>query len=134
MTRFGSSNKVIISNIEVLPSWLPRIFNQAITPLLWRYAVGLSRIHNFLAMLICTGEEPYRLATLSVPSGQHIAGYSRIGMSNMRSIINVVDRRRKVKRLGIGAHWTILSALPTLFSAAFLPTIASKTTRFGRSN
>ena len=120
---FSGANKIVISNVEVFPDWLPGALNQAITPLLRRDLILRCGVHDLFAMFVGAREKPNILAACPVPASKYIARNCCVGMTNMRGVIYIVNRCGEIELAG-GRHGHILPSL------RLLVTIASNTSRF----
>ena len=99
MARFGGANEIVICRIDSLQYWQPLVLDQVIDPLLRGYSPGICRPLHFGAVLINPGKEPHLFTALAMPTGQNIASGGRIGMTDVRRIIYVIDRCRQIKSL-----------------------------------
>ena len=57
MAWLGRANEIIIGDVERFPDWLPRIFNEAIAPILWGNAILLGGVEHLLAVFISACQE-----------------------------------------------------------------------------
>ena len=61
---------------------------------------GLGRgLLNLLAMFVEPGEKEHVTSTQPPVARQHVGGNGGVGVSDMRHVVHVVDRRRDVKGL-----------------------------------
>ena len=99
MAWFGGANEIVICRIDSLQYRQPFAFDQVIDPLLRGYSPGICRPLHFGAVLINPGKEPHLFTALAMPTGQYIAGGGRVGVTDVRCIIDVIDRCRQIKSL-----------------------------------
>src|SRR3546814_1717583 len=60
-----------------------------------RFDTGdLGRFLDLLAMLVSAGQEHHVTAVEPLEARQHVAGQRRVGMPDMRLVVDVIDRRR----------------------------------------
>ena len=104
----SGTDEVIIGDIEIAPQRFPRLFYEAIAPILRCYLIRFRSTKDLLSMLICASEIPDRFTASPMPTSEYIAGDRGVGVAYMRRIVDVVDRRREVEGLG---HWRILTSL-----------------------
>ncbi len=109
-------DEVVVGDVEGAPDRAPLVLDQPVGPLLGRDVVRLGGAEHLLAVLVGAGQEPDLLPALAMPSGQDVAGHRRVGVPDVRHVVDVVDRRRQVEGLvGLGASVGVghPSRLPT---------------------
>jgi len=65
--------------------------------LLWRNVASGSGTLYFLSMLVSTCEKKCLITDHLVKTGQDIGEYGSVGMSDMRGVVNVINRSGDVK-------------------------------------
>jgi len=105
MARFGGADEIIICDIQSVPDWLPFVDDQVVAPLLRCGVVSGSGVEDFLTVFICAGQKPDVLPALTVPASEDIASDSRVCMSDMWRVVDVINRRRYIESLVVtSAH------------------------------
>src|SRR3972149_10983428 len=59
---------------------------------LWRFIVSCRSLLHLLSMLICTCKEHDFMTTHAIVPCKDIRGYCSVCMTNVRDIVNVIDR------------------------------------------
>src|SRR5262249_44460072 len=92
VARLGGADEVVVADIE-LPGHLAESRRNSVGKLLRRDAGRARRLLDLLAMFIGAGQEPDATPIEPHESRQHIAGYRRIGMAQVRQVVDIIDRR-----------------------------------------
>ena len=58
---------------------------------------------NFLSMFIEAGEKKHVASSQSPVASQHVGSHGGIGVADMRHVVDVINRRRDVKGVGIAS-------------------------------
>lgn len=99
VTPLRRADEVVVRDLQVFPEGLPGFVDKLVRPLLRADAVRLRGAHDLLAMLVRAGEIPHPLAALTVPAGEHVACDGRIGVAQVRSVVDVINGGGDVVRL-----------------------------------
>ena len=108
VTRLRGADEVVIGCVDGVENRQPRVCHESVSPCLGGDAIGLRCPHDLLTMLIGAREEPDILSAHPVPARQDIAGRRRVRVPDVGSVVDVVDRRGQVERLGLRGHaWSL---------------------------
>ena len=97
MPGLSGADEVVIGRIHRFQDRQPRGFDQAVHPLLRCDAAGVRGSLHLGAVLVGAGQEPDILSALTMPAGQEIASRRRIRVTDVRGIVDVVDRRCRIE-------------------------------------
>lgn len=61
--------------------------------------MALAVLQDLFTVLICSSKQKSAVALLALPAGQDIRGNLGVGVSDVRGVIDVKNRRRDIKRL-----------------------------------
>ncbi len=92
------ANEIVVGEAEALPA-CTESFGDLIGKLLRSFAGCLRRSLDLLSVLIGACQEPGVVAQHAMPASDRIAGNRRVGVSNVRTRIHVVDWGRDVELL-----------------------------------
>ena len=98
VSLFGRADEVVVGDLEVGPHRRPAR-DHLVGPRLRIHAVLARRALDLLAVLVGSGQEVGPVAAQTVVPGGGIGGDRRIGVTDVRNVVHVVDRRRYVKRI-----------------------------------
>ena len=102
MWRVCRSDKGIVGNVETFPKCLE--LGRQLVAMGLRVDAGFGRgLLNFLSMFIEPGEKEDVAASQAPVASEDVGSDGRIGVSDMRHVVHVIDRRRDVKGIGM-AH------------------------------
>ena len=96
MSGLGSANKVIVGNVQIFPEIFESTCHSA-SQFSRAYSLFLSRLGNFISVLIGSGKKEYAMSFESVISRQDVSSYCSISVSYMRDIVDVVDRSSHIE-------------------------------------
>ena len=96
--RFRRPHEVVVRNVQALPELL-KLRRELVAMRLRRDAPLRSGLLNFLAVFVEAGEEKDVVAFETLVAGQHICRNRRVGMADVRDIVDVVNGSRDVKGL-----------------------------------
>src|SRR5215213_8945376 len=102
MARLGCADEVVVSDVQKASHTAERA-GDLIGKLLWRETARLSRALNLLPVLVGAGQKPDVLTVQPHESRQHVAGYGRVSVTEMRQVVDVIDRRGQKIWL-VGSH------------------------------
>src|SRR5262249_21126712 len=97
VARLGGAYEVVIADAEQ-PRHVAEAGGIAVGQLLWRDPGYSRRLLDLLAVLVGAGEEPHPPPVEPHEPGQRVTGHRRIGVAQMRQIVDVIDRGRDEKR------------------------------------
>ena len=95
MAGFGGSNEIVVFDVQTRPDLL-EIFRQPIDILSDRHTLFSGGRRNFCRVFVCAGQEKCILTLESMIARSNIGHDRRIGVTDMRHIVDVVDRCRYV--------------------------------------
>ena len=109
MARLGGADEIVIAEVHRLGE-IAEVLRDLVGEGLGRHAGGDGGLLHLLPMLVGAGQEHHVIAVQALEARQHVAGERRIGMPDMRRVIDVVDRRGDVvAALGHGSlQWAAL--------------------------
>ncbi len=96
VTGLGGADEVVIRDAELGPQFL-EADHRGVGLLLGGHAGLHGGLLNLLAVLVGAGQEPGRHPEQAVIPGQHIAQDGRVGMPDVRLVVDVIDRRGDIK-------------------------------------
>ena len=96
VSGFGGPDEVVVADVELGPR-RGEPGGELVGPLLRGHAVFLGRPGHFLAVLVRSRQKKDVVAGQSVPPGQGVGVNRRIGVADVRGIVDVVDRGRDVE-------------------------------------
>jgi hypothetical protein len=102
------ADEVVVGDVQQLPG-VTEALGRAVRHLLGADAVGLGRPLDLEPMLVGAGQEEGVVAQQAVPAGEGIGDDGGVGVSDVRCVVDVVDRGRHV----IAGHVTRLLAVVT---------------------
>src|SRR3954447_11658546 len=102
MARLGCADKVVLSYVQEASHAAERA-GDLIGKLLWRETARLSRALDLLPVLVGAGQKPDVSTVQPHESRQHVAGYGRVSVAEMRQVVDVIDRRGQ-KIWPVGSH------------------------------
>ena len=97
----GGADEVVVADVEQRPG-VAEPGTGAVGLLDGAEARLLGRPQHLQAVLVGAGEEPGVVADQAVPAGQRVGGDRRVGVTDVRDVVDVVDRRRHVEAVGHG--------------------------------
>ena len=96
----GRTDEVVVGGVDRLQHRLPGILDEPVAPDLRLHPVVPRRALDLGAVLVGAREVEHRFLALPAPTGQHIAGHRRVGVTDVWGVVDVVNGRRDVERLG----------------------------------
>src|SRR5690242_6213464 len=102
MARLGCADEVVVADIQKASHVAERA-GDLIGKLLRREPARLSRALDLLPVLVGAGQKPDVATVQPHESRQHIAGHSRVSVTEMGQVVDVIDRRGQKIWL-VGSH------------------------------
>ena len=96
--RIRRPDEGVIRDIQLLPESL-KLRGQLVAVDLWIDAGFGGRLLHFLTMFIEAGEKKYLAPAQAPVARQHVCRYGGVGMTDMRDIVDIVNRGGDVKRI-----------------------------------
>ncbi len=96
VARLGRADEVVVGDVERLPG-RGETGGDAVGELLRRLARRGRRLLDLEPVLVRAGEELDIIAEQPVPPGHGVADDRRVGVPDVRLVVHVVDRRRRVE-------------------------------------
>ena len=104
MARLGGADKVIIGEIHPACQ-ITEILADTVGKILWCNAFVMRRLFDLLTVFIGAGQEHHIIAIQTLETRKHITGQRCVGVTDMRLVIDVIDRCRDIERcLGLACH------------------------------
>jgi hypothetical protein len=110
VARLARADELVVRDVEELPG-LAESLARLVGPLPRRDAVLLGGPLDLEAVLVGAGEEDDIVTPQPPPASQRVGGERGVGVADVRRVVDVVDRRRQIERLGHRA------TIPTALSA-----------------
>ncbi len=104
VATLGGADEVVVGHVEGRQHGLPVLGDQPVGPLLGGDTGRLGRAQDLLPVLVGAGEQPDALPALAVPAADRVRRHGRVGMPDVRGVVDVVDGRGDVERLAGRAH------------------------------
>src|SRR3954451_1951393 len=92
MARLGCADEVVVSDVQEASHVAERA-GDLIGKLLWREPARLSRALDLLPVLVGAGQKSDIPTVQPHESRQHVARYGRVSVTEMRLVVDVIDRR-----------------------------------------
>ena len=108
VARFGGADEVVVGDVEAAPR-RGEARGDPVGELLRSEPRRGRRLLDLLAVLVGAGEELDVVAEQAVPAGERVADDRRVGVADVRFVVDVVDRRRRVEP----AHRLHATSAPT---------------------
>ncbi|MBA7694300.1 hypothetical protein ES703_102907 [subsurface metagenome] len=101
MPLLGGANEVVVGDVQPPPQLL-EAYHILVAVGLGIGAPGLGRLLHLQAVLVRAGQEVHLVAQRAVIAGQHVRQDGRVGVTDVRQVVHVVDWRSNVE-LGHGS-------------------------------
>jgi hypothetical protein len=96
MTMLRSPDEIIVSDVQPLPQ-IQKTGSHFIAMSLGIDSPFFSRLLDFLTMFIQPGKKKNLFPGRTMKAGQYVCQNRRIGMTNMRFVVHIVDRCGDIK-------------------------------------
>src|SRR5262245_39302255 len=96
MPGLGRTDEVVVRNLEVAPG-LAEPLDDAVRMLLGTRNEGTGELFDLFTMLVGAGEKARGLTAGTVVAREDVGDYRRVGVAEVRHVVDVIDGRRDVK-------------------------------------